>query len=232
MSPPPEITAVVFDLDGLLFNTEDLYQRVGGEILRRRGHEFTQELLDAMMGRPGRVALSMMIDWHKLEATVEQLQDETDEIFPAILDEQLLPMPGALELLSALETAGIPKAIATSSRRTFLEDVLGRFEMLPRFQFTLTSEDVTHGKPHPEIYLTAAGRLAIDPANMLVLEDSENGCRAAAAAGSFAVAVPGVNSQNHDFSGASLIVDDLNDVRLWNLLRLSGDGIQPQGHPI
>ena len=183
--------AVVFDLDGLMFNTEDLYQEVGTEILRRRGHAFTQELLDRMMGRPGKVALQCMIDMHQLEATVEMLQAETDELFPDILRARLAPMPGLVELLAALESRLIPKGIATSSRRGFVVRVLDQFQWQPRFNPILTSEDITDGKPHPEIYLKAAARLGIAPSEMLVLEDSHNGCKAAVAAGAIAVAVPG-----------------------------------------
>src|SRR5436190_20823147 len=94
--------AVVFDLDGLMFNTEELYQSVGTELLRRRGCDFPPELLDKMMGRPARVSLQIMIDWHKLDATVEQLSAETDEIFRDVLPQRLAPMPGLLGLLGAL----------------------------------------------------------------------------------------------------------------------------------
>ncbi len=72
------LRAVVFDLDGLLFNTEELYQDVGGELLRRRGKRFEADLFNAMMGRPPRVSLQIMIDWHGLDATVEQLAAETE----------------------------------------------------------------------------------------------------------------------------------------------------------
>jgi HAD superfamily hydrolase (TIGR01509 family) len=212
--------AVVFDLDGLMFNTEDLYQFVGGELLRRRGHVFTAELLDRMMGRPGKIALSIMIEHHGLNATVEQLTAETDEIFPSILDAKLAPMPGLVELLSALEGAGIPKAIATSSRRSFVDDVLGRFQFGPRFQFILSAEDVVEGKPDPEIYLTAAKRHGVSPSEMLVLEDSQNGCRAAVRAGALAVAVPGGHSLRHDFTGAAIVADSLSDRRIYELLGL------------
>jgi HAD superfamily hydrolase (TIGR01509 family) len=219
-SDMPRPRAVVFDLDGLMFNTEDLYQFVGGELLRRRGHEFTAELLDRMMGRPGKVALSIMIEHHGLEATVEQLTAETDEIFPAILDAELAPMPGLVALLTALEAANIPKAIATSSRRSFVDDVLGRFQFGPRFGFILSAEDVTEGKPDPEIYLTAAKRHGISPSEMLVLEDSQNGCRAAVRAGAIAVAVPGGHSLRHDFTGATFVADSLADRRIYELLGL------------
>jgi beta-phosphoglucomutase-like phosphatase (HAD superfamily) len=116
--------AVVFDLDGLMFNTEELYQLVGTEVLRRRGKSFDAELLHSIMGRPGPVALQMMIDYHRLDATVEQLAAENDEIFGDLLDTQLAYMPGLDPLLTSLEAARIPKAIATSSGVRFVTNVL------------------------------------------------------------------------------------------------------------
>lgn len=216
--PPTRPKAVVFDLDGLMFNTEELYQYVGAVILERRGHGFPTELLNAMMGRPGAVALQIMIDWHGLSDTVEQLALETEEVFAEILDVRLELMPGLLELLDALERHALPKAIATSSGRKFVTDVLSRFELEPRFEFILTAEDITHGKPDPEIYLLAAKRFGVQPAQLLVLEDSENGCRAAASAGAFTVAVPGGHSRNHDFRGVSLTIDTLADPKLYQAL--------------
>lgn len=210
--------AVVFDLDGLMFNTEELYVEVGTEILRRRGCEFTPELLDRMMGRPSAVALQIMIDTHGLAATVEDLLRETDELFPEILRVRLSPMPGLMDLLMALELRDFPKGIATSSRRPFVERVLGQFDLQPRFRFVLTSEDIVHGKPDPEIYLKAADHLDLPPSQMLVLEDSQNGCRAAVAAGAITVAVPSGHSHRHDFSGAALVAESLADPRIYRLL--------------
>ena len=215
--------AVVFDLDGLMFNTEELYQDVGGELCRRRGKLFDADLIDAMMGRPGRVAFQIMIDWHGFTDTVMALADESELIFADILAARLALMPGAPELLDALERAGIPKGIATSSGRRFVTDVLSRFNLEPRFRFVLTAEDVVEGKPHPEIYLKAAALFGVDPASMLVLEDSQNGCRAAAASGAITVAVPGGHSIRHDFSGATLVAESLADPRIYALL-----GIEPE----
>ncbi len=202
-----------------MFNTEDLYDEVGIQLLARRGKVFTPQLKDAMMGRPARVALQIMIDWHELDDSVEELQAHTDDIFAEILPKRLAPMPGLLELLDTLESTGIPKAIATSSRREFTRRVLGQFELESRFEFLLTAEDVNEGKPHPEIYQAAAQRFARRPPELLVLEDSENGCRAAVAAGMYTVAIPGRHSRNHNFDGVAFVADSLADPRIHDLLR-------------
>ena len=213
------VRGVAFDLDGLLVNTEELYQHVGSELLARRGRTFEADLLDRMMGRPQPVSLQIMIDWHGLDDTIETLAAETHEIFAGLLDTRLEPMPGALPLVDALERRGIPRGVATSSGPDFAHDVLGRVGLLERFSFVLTAADVTHGKPHPEIYQSAARRLGVDVAEMLVLEDSENGCKAAVAAGAIVVAVPGGHSRRHDFTGARFIAESLADPRIYDLLQ-------------
>ena len=224
--PKKLLRAVTFDLDGLMFNTEELYQEVGGTLLARRGKQITGELLDKMMGRKSNVALALMIEHHQLDATPEQLAAETAEIFGGILPGRLAPMPGLLELLAALEAANVPKGIATSSGRAFVERVLGAFDLQPRFDFVLTSEDIEHGKPEPDVYQLAARRHGMAPEEMLVLEDSQIGCRAAIAAGAYTVAVPHGQSRGHQFDGVQLIADTLADQRIYAALKLT----QPGGH--
>jgi HAD superfamily hydrolase (TIGR01509 family) len=214
------IHAVVFDLDGLMFNTEDIYLKVGSEILRRRNKEFTPDLVDAMMGLRPAQAIARMIEWHALTDTVEEIEEESRAIFIPLLDAHLEPMPGLFALLDALESAAIPKAVATSSGRAFVDEVLGRFELGDRFAFILSSEDVTHGKPDPEIYRRAADRFGISTGQMLVLEDSQTGLTAAIASGARAVAVPGAHSVHHDFSKAVWIASGLNDPKIYALLSL------------
>jgi len=215
--------AVVFDMDGLMFNTEDVYTLVGTELLRRRGHRFTSELKDAMMGLRPQPTFEVMIEHCGLDDRWEQLAEESNDIFVGLLEEQLEMLPGLPELLDALEAAGIPKAIATSSDRRLARACLAPFELEPRFEFVLTAADVKHGKPHPEIYETAAARRGVDPTETLVLEDSHNGCRAAAAAGALTVAVPGDHSRTHDFRLADLVIDSLADRRLYEALDLPAE---------
>ena len=155
-----------------------------------------------MMGMPPRPSFEVMIRECGLSESWEALSAESNEIFLAMLPGRLAMMPGLSELLDALEKASIPKAIATSSARRLIEACLAPFDLARRFRFILTAEDIAQGKPHPEIYQTAARRFGTPPQEMLVLEDSQNGCRAAAAAGAFTVAVPGEHSRDHDFSVA------------------------------
>lgn len=220
-SPPEKLRAVVFDLDGLMFNTEDLYQQVGSEVLQRRGKEFTDDLINQMMGRQAHKALQLMIDWHDLDDTPDQLAAESMEIMFRLLPDQLEPMPGLLDLLSNLETANIPKAIATSSSRAFVERVLGLFDLGKRFSFVLTAEDIANGKPAPDVYLLAAEKHDVAPSQTMVLEDSQIGCQAAVAADTFAVAVPDGQSRQHSFEGVKLIADSLADERIYNALGIA-----------
>lgn len=220
-SPQEKLRAVVFDLDGLMFNTEDLYQQVGSEVLQRRGKEFTNDLINQMMGRQAHKALQLMIDYHKLDDTPDQLAAESMEIMFRLLPDQLEPMPGLLDLLSNLETANIPKAIATSSSRAFVERVLGLFDLEKRFSFVLTAEDIANGKPAPDVYLLAAEKHDVAPSQTMVLEDSQIGCQAAVAAETFAVAVPDGQSQQHNFEGVKLIADSLADERIYHALGIA-----------
>lgn len=190
MSNSNFLKAVVLDLDGLMFNTEDLYDIVCDEVLKKHGKRFSSDLKNRMMGRTAAVALQIMIDWHELSASIDDLKAGIDEEFARILDSLLQPMPGLFDLLDFLEAQSIPKAIATSSHRAFVNRALAIFNLGDRFDFVLTSEDVTNGKPAPEVYLKAAKLHRVDPVEMLVLEDSENGNKAAVAAGAYAVAVP------------------------------------------
>ncbi len=216
-----DLSGVVFDLDGLMFNTEEVYFEVGTELLGRRNAVFTRDLQGAMMGRPAASALQVMIDWHRLSDTWQTLADESAEIYRRLLADHLAPMPGLLPLLAMLEKNELPKGIATSASRAFATEILDRFDMRERFRFVLTADDVREGKPDPEIYLKAAARLERSPQQVLVLEDSHVGIQSAAAAGAFAVAVPGSHSRTHDFSQAALVIDSLADPRLAQALGVS-----------
>ena len=218
MDAPPRIKAVAFDCDGLMFNTEESFNIAGRELLRRRGHELTPAVLRIMMGRRATEAFGALVDFLDLDDDPDVLREEYRLLFLMTLEGRLAAMPGLFDLLALIERRGLPKAVCTSSERPYLEKLLGRFDLTSRFAVTLTAEDVTHGKPNPEIYLAAAERMGVRPENLLVLEDSENGTKAGAAAGAVAVSVPHEHSETQDFSAAFLIADTLADPRIAALV--------------
>jgi len=213
----PTINAVAFDMDGLMFNTEDLYDEVGEILLQKRGQHFTRELKLAMMGLPGVQAFEIMRARCGLPDSVTELQTECDAIFSTMLPERIEKMPGLETLLKKLETLQIRKGVATSSHRQFAKKALGHFNLEPRFEFILTADDVEKGKPHPDIYLEAAKKLNVEPENMLVLEDSFTGSTAAAAAGAYTIAVPTKHSVDMDFSHVQQIAQRLDDEIILSL---------------
>lgn len=211
------IQAVAFDLDGLMINTEEVFHLTGTELMRRRGKLATRELFHAMMGRRAREAFQVMIDMMALTDSIDELSVESEEIFDELLETHLAPMPGLFTLLETVEKCGIPKAVATSSNRVYLKRMLDRFDLYERFDKLLSGDDVQHGKPHPEIYLTAATMLGVSPKHMLVLEDSENGTRAAVASGAYAISVPHDHSRHHNFTGAKGVAMTLDDPIIMDL---------------
>ena len=215
----PEIRAVVFDLDGLMLNTEDVFELAGRQLLERRGLEMTDHIRHSMLGRRPVDAFNALKSLTGMQDRIEDLMQETKELFESIAENSLATMPGLHRVLELIESRELPRAVATSSPRSYMTHLLQRFELLHRFHFTLTAEDVTHGKPHPEIYLMAARMLNVLPGEMLVLEDSETGTRAAAAAGAFVVSVPNRHTAVGDFSMSRLKIDSLLDERLSELLR-------------
>lgn len=212
------IRAVVFDLDGLMVNTEDIFHDVGRAVMQRRGLVMSDETLLAMMGRRAPEAIQVLIDLHGLTDAVEALIEETRIEFDRMAPTRVQTMPGLLEVLAHIDRRGLPKGVATSSGRKYLDAMLTRFTLHDHFVHTLTAEDVTYGKPHPEVYLTAAERLGVKPHEMLVFEDSHAGTMAAAAAGAVVVAVPHEVSRRLDFSHATHMARRLDDPHILALL--------------
>jgi HAD superfamily hydrolase (TIGR01509 family) len=212
------IRAVCFDLDGLMFNTEHVFYASAEELLGRRGLPMTRAAMNAMLGRRPLESFQALVDLLQLTEQPADLLAESRAIFYGLLDTRLETMPGLFELLDRIEAKGLPKGVATSSPRDYLEHMLGRFDLQRRFPVTLTAEDVTHGKPHPEIYLKAAAKLGVAPANMLVLEDSYAGTKAGIAAGAFVVSVPHEHTAEHDFTGTRHRAASLNDPFIFDLI--------------
>jgi HAD superfamily hydrolase (TIGR01509 family) len=220
---PWTVRSVVFDLDGLMIDSEPVFHRTACRLLARHGCTPNPSVIQAMMGMPGRPALSLLRDGHGLSASVEELMAETSELFYEVLGQNRMPLlPGVRDLLGRLEARRIPRAIATSSSLRYVRRILEPHGLLERFAFVLTAEDVTRGKPAPEIYEKAAARLGHAAAEMVVLEDSPNGLRAARAAGARCIVVPHSLVPLHDLQGADAVVPSLEAPLLRRLLGLEG----------
>lgn len=215
------IRAVAFDLDGLIVDTEPIFAEAARQFLARRGRQPLDAVIRAMIGQPARQAIPLFRERHQLAESDERIAAEMADLFYAILGHEPAPLlPGFDALLEGVERKGLPRAIATSSSRRYVERILSPHGLLNRFDFILTIEDVRQGKPAPEIYQKAATRLGQPPEHMLVLEDSPNGLRAAKAAGARCVVVPHHLIDPAELEGADAVFSSLAEPRLARLIGL------------
>lgn len=214
-----EIQAVIFDMDGLMFNTEDLYDQTGHQIMESFGKTFTKELKLKIMGRTSRQACQMMVEYGELPISAEEVMVRTELLFEKLIPEQIRKMKGLDEVFGLAKSIGCPVGLATSSKKSLMKKKLAAFSMESEFDKILTGEDVQKGKPHPEIYQKICGQMNVFPENTVVFEDSFLGSTASAEAGSFTVAVPSDVGRNQDFSHADLVVEALNDLQVIRILQ-------------
>ncbi|MDR2114901.1 MAG: HAD family phosphatase [Planctomycetaceae bacterium] len=212
------IKAVAFDMDGLMFDTEDVYWKSASALLARRGEIYTQEICNAVMGRTPQYCFELFKKTFGFPETWQELQQESEDFFLQFLDDGFSAMPGLFELLEHLQKHNIPKGICTSSAKRIVSEVLQRKNLEKQFDFVLTAENITQGKPNPEIYLKAADLFGVLPQEMLVLEDSVAGIQAAQNAGAFPVVVLAKHNKDGNFSAAGLIAHALNDPKILQLL--------------
>ncbi|HTR88938.1 MAG TPA: HAD family phosphatase [Solirubrobacteraceae bacterium] len=183
--------AVIFDNDGLLLDTEEAWTRAERTLFARRARVFTIEHKRLLIGSAHREAATKLEAMLELPGEGEQLLEELHEL---VMEEALAgvaPRPGALALLERLTAAGTRLAVASNSRRAFVERTLRAAGLLEEpFAEIVCLEDVPRAKPAPDIYLEACRRLGADPARSAALEDSPTGVAAALAAGMFVIGVP------------------------------------------
>jgi HAD superfamily hydrolase (TIGR01509 family) len=181
--------AVLFDMDGLLIDSEPLWFEVETEVMTRLGGTWTEADQETLLGSSLGNAVRYFVERAKVPADPAEVGEwMVGGIVAKVRDHGVPIMPGAVELVSDVAAAGLPYALVTSSQRRFVDAVLARTGL--RFPVMVTGSDVTRSKPDPEPYLLASSRLGLPPGRCLVLEDSPTGVAAAEAAGCFVVAVP------------------------------------------
>jgi HAD superfamily hydrolase (TIGR01509 family) len=228
-----KIDAVIFDMDGLIFDTERPIRRVVLDAARAVGFEMPEAFYQTMIGMPG-PECDLLVKAHFGSGfPFEAYDDACRSGIARVLGEGVSVKPGAAELLGELHARRMPLALATSSGRAYAEHHLRNADLRHFFVAVATRNDVSRGKPHPDPFLKAAADLGVAPARCLVLEDSHNGVRAAHAAGCLPIMVPDLLEANDEMRSLCLLIArDLHEVRLLLANGLQGDNAsQEAGSP-
>jgi HAD superfamily hydrolase (TIGR01509 family) len=183
------IEAVVFDLDGVIVDSEQVWDDVRERLAKERGGRWHEGAQAAMMGMSSPEWSVYMHDEIGLSESPEEINEEVVRRMLARYGDELPLIDGAVEAVRRLADA-FPLAVASSSNRPLIETVLREARIDDRFDAVVSSEEVAAGKPAPDVYLEAARRLGVEPTHAAAIEDSSNGIRAAHAAGMRVIAVP------------------------------------------
>lgn len=213
MSFPRRVEGVVFDMDGLLLDTEIVYRAAMIEAGNVFGVQFTGETYAAMVGKTTPESAVMLQELYGPDFPIQSYFERVWADVEDLLAAETKLKAGVIEILDYLDDLGLPRGIATSNGMVAVEKYLGRFDLLHRFNTVVAHHDVTRHKPNPDPYLEAARRLGVDPAHCLALEDSHPGVRAAHAAGMMTVMVPDILDPNEEMHDKCVhIADSLHQV--------------------
>lgn len=204
--------AVIFDMDGLLLDTETLWHEAEVELFRRHGGEFTWDDKMAVIGTNHEYTAAYFAD--RLGLPRERggaLVSEMLELMHGLVRQAVDARPGAAELVARLtDLDGVALALASNSPRSLVDDALATAGLTDAFEVIVTSDDVERAKPAPDIYRLACARLGVNPADAVALEDSASGVAAAKAAGLTVIGVP--QFAETDVSAADRVVDSLEEL--------------------
>lgn len=210
MNTNTTISHVLFDMDGLLLDTEIVYTDATQKIVGQFGKVFDWSIKSNMIGRPSTESAQYLVDTLSLPISAEDYLQQRDVLmrkaFPSCQ-----PLPGAKRLVEHLSAHEVPIAVATSSSRDLFEVKTQNHPWFSLFKAIVTADepDVKNGKPAPDIFLSAAGHIGARPGTTLVFEDAPSGLVAAKAAGMHVVVVPDANMDKTRYIGADLILDSL-----------------------
>lgn len=226
MAPSPQLrrpAAVIFDMDGLMLDTEPLAARAWVDAARDLGVAFDASINHRLIGRNFPDCRTIIGEHHGAGYPVDELMGAWHGAYDAIVQREGIAFkPGLPELLDWLDEARIPKAVATSTRRARAQAKLELTGILARFAALVGGDEVARGKPAPDIFVEAARRLGVSPSACMVLEDSEPGMRGALAAGMTPVMVPDLLPPSPALlAAAPLVVATLYEVRA-HLAALAG----------
>ena len=192
------INGVIFDMDGLMFDTERMWATFWEPALAALGLEYKEGLAEAERGTAGETSRNIVRQFYGEDCDANAIIDSLHRVADEEFQKPVPKKPGLDELIAYLEAQHIPMVVASSSRMASILRHLNNWHMTDHFQALISGEQFTSSKPDPEIFLTAAKALGTTPAETLVLEDSYNGVRAGARGGFVTVMVPDMAPANDE----------------------------------
>jgi HAD superfamily hydrolase (TIGR01509 family) len=207
--------AVVFDLDGVLLDSEQVWNEAKEQLTRERGGRWVERAPRDMMGMSSPEWSAYLRD--ELGVPMEPAEISADVVrrLERIYRDELPLLPGAVEAVERLASR-VPLGLASSSNREIIDLFLDLSGLRDRFAVTISSEEVERGKPAPDVYIEVARRMGVDPARATAIEDSENGIRAAKAAGMHVIALPNPHYPPADdaLAEADETIESLDDLAI------------------
>lgn len=212
----PPVEALIFDMDGLLVDSEGLAAVAMDRLLESRGLERRPDVHEKLLGRRLVEALAIVRDGYEIDEETDVLIAQYAILRTEALRGSVQAMPGALEILDRARLAGLPVALATSGMRIHVDISLGETGLAGRFDSETTGDEVSRGKPAPDLFLLAAERIGIAPEAVVVLEDSPLGVEAAKNAGMRVIGVLGHPGREASFPAEpTVLVQDLFEAADW-----------------
>lgn len=208
------VEAVIFDMDGLLLDTESLAMDALVSAGTELGYDMPRTFCHLMIGAPADRCRALVIETYGENFPLTRYFETQERHLRSLVDAGKMQLKtGVIELLATLDAQGIKRAIATSSSRTRTDHHLGLVGIAEQFSYIVTRDDVTRGKPNPDPFLKAAQLLGVAPEACLALEDSYNGVRAAHAAGMRVIMVPDLLQATEEMrTKTAHVVQSLHDV--------------------
>ncbi|MBX7041458.1 MAG: HAD family phosphatase [Ignavibacteria bacterium] len=204
---------VIFDMDGVLIDSEPLYVEMNEELFSELGIFIDKEEYHKFVGMSSPLMWGMIKEEFSLPQSVDELMNREKQRIHELLRSDRLsePIAGVESLLMDINKAGIPAAVASSSARKNVEMVLSKLDLSGYFKATVCGEDVANGKPAPDIFLKASAAINTAPENCVVIEDSVNGLRGSLAAGMRCIGYAGDPLSKQDLTGADLLVKSFHE---------------------
>jgi beta-phosphoglucomutase family hydrolase len=212
------IKAVIFDLDGVIAETEHIHIQAEKETMQKHGVKISADELHEYTGTTAKEMFKALIKKYELPTTFEEIFNDKEEIMFKLLEKEVEPTKGVIVLLLKLRQRRIKLGIGSSSHKRLIEYVLKKLNITSLFDAVIGAEDILNSKPNPEIFLTCAKRLHTKPSVCLVVEDSKLGVEAAKKAGMKCLGYRNPNSGNQDLSKADIVISDFSKLDIEDLL--------------